>query len=90
MKIVVAATLLAASLTVPATAHADCGDPGQDPCTGSVPTVDQVVGIMQQLTATLVSLMRFIRRAIKASCQTRSGGRRCARLRLASSSRCRG
>jgi hypothetical protein len=50
MKIVVAATLLAASLTVPATAHADCGDPGQDPCTGSVPTVDQVVGIMQQLT----------------------------------------
>src|SRR5580698_8685385 len=50
MKIVVAATLLAASLTAPATAHADCGDPGQDPCTGPVPTVDQVVAIMQQLT----------------------------------------
>jgi hypothetical protein len=50
MKLVVAATLLAASVAVPATAHADCGDPGQDPCTGPVPTVDQVVGIMQQLT----------------------------------------
>ena len=50
MKIAAAALLLAASLAVPATAHADCGDPGQDPCTGPVPTVDQVVGIMQQLT----------------------------------------
>jgi hypothetical protein len=50
MKIVTAALLLAASLAVPATGHADCGDPGQDPCTGPVPTVDQVVGIMQQLT----------------------------------------
>jgi hypothetical protein len=39
MKTVVAATLLAASLVVPATAHAD-----------DVPTVDEVVGIMQQLT----------------------------------------
>jgi hypothetical protein len=50
MKIVLAATLLTAALAVPATAYADCGDPGQDPCTGPVPTVDQVVGIMQQLT----------------------------------------
>jgi hypothetical protein len=50
MKIVVAATLLAASLAVPATAHADCGDPGQDPCTGPVPTVDQVVGLLSELT----------------------------------------
>ena len=53
MKAVVAAMLLAASLMVvaaPEPAHADCGDPGQDPCTGPVPTVDQVVGIMQQLT----------------------------------------
>jgi hypothetical protein len=50
MKIVVAATLLAASLTAPATAHADCGDPGQDPCTGPIPTVDQVVAIMAELT----------------------------------------
>ena len=50
MKIVVAPTLLTAALTVPANAHADCGDPGQDPCIGPVPTVDQVVGIMQQLT----------------------------------------
>ena len=51
MKIVVATTLLAASLAVvPATAYADCGDPGQDPCTGPVPTVDQVVAIMAELT----------------------------------------
>jgi hypothetical protein len=39
MKIVVAATLLAASLAVPATAHAD-----------DAPSVDQVVGIMAELT----------------------------------------
>jgi hypothetical protein len=50
MKTVVAATLLAASLAVPATAYADCGDPGQDPCTGPLPTVDQVVAIMAELT----------------------------------------
>jgi hypothetical protein len=50
MKIVTAALLLAASLAVPATAHADCGDPGQGPCTGPVPTVDQVVAIMAALT----------------------------------------
>jgi hypothetical protein len=51
MKIVVAATLLALSLVgLPATARADCGDPGQDPCTGPVPTVDQVVTIMAELT----------------------------------------
>jgi hypothetical protein len=53
MKTAAAAIMLAASLTgivVPAAAHADCGDPGQDPCTGPVPTVDQVVAIMQQLT----------------------------------------
>jgi hypothetical protein len=50
MKITMAALLVAASLTVPATAHADCGDPGQDPCVDPVPTVDEVVGIMQQLT----------------------------------------
>jgi hypothetical protein len=50
MKIVVAAALLAAALASPATAYADCGDPDQPPCTGPVPTVDEVVGIMQQLT----------------------------------------
>jgi hypothetical protein len=49
-KLSVATTLAAALISPPATAHADCGDPGQDPCTGPVPTVDQVVGIMQQLT----------------------------------------
>jgi hypothetical protein len=50
MKTSAATLLLAASLAAPATAHADCGDPGQDPCTGPVPTVDQVVAIMAELT----------------------------------------
>ena len=48
LKIAVAA-ILAASITAP-TAHADCGDPGQDPCTGPVPTVDQVLGALAELT----------------------------------------
>jgi hypothetical protein len=42
--------LTAALIASPATAYADCGDPGQDPCTGPVPTVDQVVAIMAELT----------------------------------------
>jgi hypothetical protein len=50
MRITAASMLMATMIATPATAHVDCGDPGQDPCTGSVPTVDQVVGIMQQLT----------------------------------------
>jgi len=53
MKTTAAATMLVASLTVvaaPATARADCGDPDQPACGGPVPSVDQVVGIMQQLT----------------------------------------
>ena len=50
MKIAAAALLLAASLAVPATVYADCGDPGQDPCTGPVPTVDQVVAVLTELT----------------------------------------
>src|ERR1700721_252182 len=50
MKLAVAAMILAAGITAPATAHADCGDPGQGPCTGTVPTVDQVVAIMAELT----------------------------------------
>ena len=50
MKIAAAALLLAGSLAVPATAHADCGDPGQDPCTGPIPSVDEVVAIMDKLT----------------------------------------
>jgi hypothetical protein len=49
MKSIAAAMILAASLTGPATAHADCGDPGQDPCTGPVPTVDQVVAVLSEL-----------------------------------------
>jgi hypothetical protein len=50
MKIAVGATLLFAALAVPATARADCGDPGQDPCAGPVPTVDQVVALFAELT----------------------------------------
>jgi hypothetical protein len=49
-KLPALALLVAALIACPATAHADCGDPGQDPCTGPVPTVDQIVGLMQQLT----------------------------------------
>jgi hypothetical protein len=50
MKIVAAVLLLAASLAVPGTSYADCGDPGQDPCTGPVPSVDQVMALMAELT----------------------------------------
>jgi hypothetical protein len=50
MKAVAAATLLVAGIVAPAIAHADCEDPGQEPCTGPVPTVDQVVAIMAELT----------------------------------------
>jgi len=50
MKTAFAAMLLfAAFVATPATAHADCGDPGQPPCTGSVPTVDQVTDVMNAL-----------------------------------------
>jgi hypothetical protein len=49
MKIVTAALLLAASLAVPATAHADCGDDGQPACTGPMPTVDQVTALLTEL-----------------------------------------
>ena len=49
-KLSVVTTTAAALIVSPATAYADCGDPDQPPCTGPVPTVDQVVGIMQQLT----------------------------------------
>jgi hypothetical protein len=44
------ATMAAALIAAPATAHADCGDPGQEPCTGPVPTVDQVVAVLAELT----------------------------------------
>ena len=49
-KLFVAAMLAAALIASRATAYADCGDPGQDPCTGPVPAVDQVVAIMDELT----------------------------------------
>jgi hypothetical protein len=51
MKLSVIATTLAAALIAsPATAYADCGDTDQPPCTGPVPTVDQVVGVLAELT----------------------------------------
>jgi hypothetical protein len=50
MKTATAAVLAAALIASPAKASASCGDPGQDPCTGPVPTVDQVVAIFAELT----------------------------------------
>jgi hypothetical protein len=50
IKLSIATTLAAALIATPATAYADCGDPGQDSCTGPVPTVDQVVAILAELT----------------------------------------
>jgi hypothetical protein len=49
-KLSVATTLAAALIAPPATAYADCGQDGQPACTGPVPTVDQVVAIMAELT----------------------------------------
>ena len=51
-KATMAAVLIAASATIvtAAPAYADCGDPDQPPCTGPVPTVDQVVAILDKLT----------------------------------------
>jgi hypothetical protein len=50
-KTTAAATiLLGALIACPATAHADCGDPGQEPCTGPVPAVDQAMAILAELT----------------------------------------
>jgi hypothetical protein len=50
IKLPALATLTAALIASPATAYADCGDAGQDPCTGPVPTVDQVVAVLAELT----------------------------------------
>jgi hypothetical protein len=50
MKTATAAVLAATLIANAAMASADCGDAGQDPCTGPVPTIDQVVGIMAELT----------------------------------------
>jgi len=45
----IAAILVVGVFTAPANAHADCGDPGQDPRTGPVPTVEQVDAVMTKL-----------------------------------------
>jgi hypothetical protein len=51
-RTMMAAALTAASATIvtAAPAYADCGDPEQPPCTGPVPTTDQVADIMAKLT----------------------------------------
>jgi hypothetical protein len=48
-KLAIATALAAALITSPTTAYADCGDPDQPPCTGPVPTVDQVTALMNEL-----------------------------------------
>lgn len=53
MKIAATAMLLAtalAGLTAPATAFAACGDAGEPVCTGPVPTTDEVLAVMAELT----------------------------------------
>jgi hypothetical protein len=50
IKLSAATTLAAALIAPPATAYADCGQDGQDPCSGPVPTVDQVVAVLAGLT----------------------------------------
>lgn len=40
----------ASSVVVVAPAVADCGDPGQAPCNGAVPSTDEVVAILAHLT----------------------------------------
>ena len=51
-RVVLAAVLITAPVTVVTAtppAYADCGDPGQPPCNGPVPTVDQVIDILNVL-----------------------------------------
>lgn len=53
MRIAVTAVLLATTFTglaVPATAAAACGDIGQSLCTGAIPTADEVLAVMAELT----------------------------------------
>jgi hypothetical protein len=50
IKLPALAALTMALLHSPATAYADCGHDGQPACTGPVPTVDQVMDIMNRLT----------------------------------------
>jgi hypothetical protein len=50
IKLPALAALTMALLHSLATAYADCGQDGQPACTGPVPTVDQVMDIMNRLT----------------------------------------
>jgi hypothetical protein len=46
----VVTAMTAALIASPATAFADCGDPDQPPCTGPVPSSDQVLAVLSGLT----------------------------------------
>ncbi len=48
LRITAACVLMATLIATPA--HADCGEDGHDPCTGPVPSVDQVMAILGELT----------------------------------------
>ncbi len=50
-RAVIAAALVAAPVAVVTAApgYADCGDPGQPPCTGPVPTPDEVAAILNRV-----------------------------------------
>jgi hypothetical protein len=49
IKLPALATLTMALFVSPATAYADCSDDGQPACTGPVPTVDQVMDLMNEV-----------------------------------------
>jgi hypothetical protein len=51
-RAMMAVALIAAPATVVTAvpAYADCGDPGQPPCAGPVPSPDEVAGLLNQLT----------------------------------------
>jgi hypothetical protein len=49
MRITAASGLMATLIVTPGAAHADCGQDGQPACTGPVPTVDQVMDIVNEL-----------------------------------------
>jgi hypothetical protein len=48
-RLSVLSAVIATLIISPATASADCGDDGQPVCTGPVPTVDQVMAIVNEL-----------------------------------------
>jgi hypothetical protein len=47
---IAAVTLVIAPTPAAAPAHADCGEPGQPACPGPVPSTDQVLAVLAELT----------------------------------------